>query len=65
MLETAIANPGSYDRMDALFNTHPQYIKIFQDLIFEMSYQLRMISEGEATEKTCPRTIIRGNVLKM
>lgn len=46
MLETAIANPGNYDRMDALFNNHPQYIKIFQDLIFKMAHQLRVISEA-------------------
>lgn len=45
MLETAIANPGNYNRMDVLFNEHPEYIKKFQDLIFEMSYQLRSISK--------------------
>lgn len=55
MLETAIANPGSYDRMDALFNDHPQYIKIFQDLIFEMSYQLRIISEAGNDKKNLPK----------
>jgi uncharacterized membrane protein YccC len=55
MLETAIANPGSYDRMNALFNDHPQYIKIFQDLIFEMSYQLRMISEAGIDKKNLPK----------
>lgn len=54
MLETAIANPGNYDRMDALFNDHPKYIKLFQDLIFEMSYQLRMISEGGNDKKNLP-----------
>ena len=55
MLETAIANPGNYDRMDALFNDHPKYIKFFQDLIFEMSYQLRMISEAGNDKKNLPR----------
>ena len=60
MLEMAIANPVSYDRMDALFNDHPQYIKRFQDLIFEMSYQLRMISEGgDDKEKLPGNEIIR------
>jgi uncharacterized membrane protein YccC len=54
MLETAIANPGSYDRMDALFNDHPEYIKIFQDLIFEMSHQLRMIPEVGGDTKNLP-----------
>jgi uncharacterized membrane protein YccC len=54
MLEMAIANPGSYDRMDALFNDYPQYIKRFQDLIFEMSYQLRMISEAGSDKEKLP-----------
>jgi len=55
MLETAIANPGNYDRMDTLFNEHPKYIKLFQDLIFEMSYQLRMISEAGNDKKNLPK----------
>jgi len=50
MLETAIANPVNYERMDALFNNHPQYIKRFQDVIFEMAYQLRIIS-GSGNDK--------------
>ncbi|MBL1214236.1 MAG: hypothetical protein D8M61_12905 [Ignavibacteriae bacterium] len=55
MLETAIANPVNYDRMDALLNDHPQYIKLFQDLIFEMAYQLQMISEGGNEKKDLPQ----------
>lgn len=55
MLETAIANPVNYDRMDALFNGHPQYIKIFQNLIFEMSRQLQMISEAGNDKKNLPK----------
>lgn len=54
MLEMAIANPGSFDETDALFNDHPQYIKRFQDLIFEMSYQLRMISEAGSDKENLP-----------
>ncbi len=54
MMETAIANPGNYDRMNALFKDHPQYIKRFQDLIFEMSFQLRMISEAGNNNKHLP-----------
>lgn len=54
ILETAIANPGNYHRMDILFNDHPQYIKRFQDLIFEMSYQLRMISEAGNDNRKLP-----------
>lgn len=55
MLETAIANPVDYDRMDALFNDHPKYIKIFQDLIFKMSQQLRMISEAGNDKNSLPK----------
>ncbi len=55
MLETAIANPVNYDRMKTLFSDHPQYIKRFQDLIFEMSYQLRMISESGNDKKYLPK----------
>lgn len=54
MLETAIANPVNYDRMDALFDDHPNYIKIFQILIFKMSDQLRMISEAGNKEENLP-----------
>lgn len=46
ILETAIANPVQYDKMDALFKTHPEYKQRFQTLIFEMSYQLRKIAEA-------------------
>ncbi len=55
MLETAIANPVNYDRMDALFNNHPQYIKKFQNLIFEMSHQLKMISDAGNNKRNLPK----------
>lgn len=55
ILESATANPVNYDRMDALFNDHPQYIKRFQDLIFEMSFQLRMIYEAGNNKKKLPK----------
>lgn len=54
MMETAIANPVNYDRMDELFTEHPQYIKLFQDLIFKMSDQLRMISEAGNDKNKMP-----------
>lgn len=54
MLEAAIANPVNYDRMDMLFNDHPQYIKRFQDLIFEMAFQLRMIFETGNNKRKLP-----------
>ena len=55
ILETAIANPGNYDRMDALFNEHPQYIEIFQNLIFKISHQLWMISTVSSDKKRLPK----------
>ena len=55
MLETAIANPVNYDRMYSLFSEHPQYVKKFQNLIFEMSYQLRVISETGGDIRTLPK----------
>lgn len=55
ILESATANPVNYDRMDALFNDHPQYIKRFQDLIFEMSFQLRMIYETGNNKSKLPK----------
>lgn len=45
MLETAMANPVNYAKMDALLSQYPQYIQGFQDLIYEMASQLRLISE--------------------
>ena len=54
MMETAIANPGNYARMDALFREHPRYIRTFQDLIFEMSRQLRMISAAGTDASDLP-----------
>jgi uncharacterized membrane protein YccC len=55
MMETAIANPVNYDRTDKLFNDHPQYLKLFQDLIFKMSHQLLMISEAGNDKKNLPK----------
>ena len=45
MLETAVANPVNYDKMDSLFGDHPEFIESFQNLIFEMASQLRIIAE--------------------
>lgn len=55
MLETATANPVNYDRMYSLISEHPQYIKKFQNLIFEMAYQLRIIAETGGDIKTLPK----------
>ena len=54
MMETAIANPVNYERMDALFKDHPQYIKLFKDLIFNMAHQLRMIAQAGNDKNKLP-----------
>lgn len=54
MLETAIANSGDHDRMDALLRSHPRYIKAFQGLFFEMSRHLRRISEAASGKRMLP-----------
>jgi len=54
MLETAIANPVNYDKMDTLFKRYPQYIESFQKLIFEMSSQLRVMAEAGSDHSKFP-----------
>lgn len=51
ILETAIANPVNYDKMDALFEMHPEFKQDFQDLITELSNQLRNIASNFNTPK--------------
>tara|TARA_R110001592_G_scaffold99014_6_gene282280 strand:+ start:4012 stop:6255 length:2244 start_codon:yes stop_codon:yes gene_type:complete len=45
MLENAGANPVNYTKMDEQFILHPEFTKLFQNLIFEMAKQLQLISE--------------------
>jgi uncharacterized membrane protein YccC len=60
MLETAIANPVNYDKMDALFLQHPEYVKSFQGLILEMSNQLLLIAEaGKNVRKLPPNNTLK------
>lgn len=54
MLETAIANSGNYERMDALFRKQPRYVPVFQELFFEMSRQLRLLGESAAGKNELP-----------
>ncbi|GGG43973.1 membrane protein [Bizionia arctica] len=56
MLETAIANPVNYEKMDVLFKQHPGYINSFQDFIFEMAQQLRFIAEFGNDIKKLPKS---------
>tara|TARA_R110002049_G_scaffold240425_1_gene413822 strand:- start:59185 stop:61407 length:2223 start_codon:yes stop_codon:yes gene_type:complete len=55
MLETAVANPVNYDKMDVLLEAHPEYIKSFQNLIFEMSDQLRKVADAGSDLKKLPK----------
>tara|TARA_R110001583_G_scaffold36536_6_gene120332 strand:- start:116666 stop:118996 length:2331 start_codon:yes stop_codon:yes gene_type:complete len=55
MLETAIANPINYDNLDVLFEKHPEFIDVYQDLTFEMARQLKIISEIGNKPKKLPK----------
>lgn len=54
MLETAIAHPVNYDRMDPLFRRHPRFIGLFQELIFKIAEHLRLLSESDTSRSTMP-----------
>ena len=54
ILETAVANPVQYDKMDIFFDAHPEYIQRFQTLIFEMSGQLRKIAAAGNDKSQLP-----------
>lgn len=54
LLETAIANPVNYVKMDALLTKHPDYIEKFQSLIFELAIQLTEISRQRKKPKQLP-----------
>ncbi|SDB36996.1 Uncharacterized membrane protein YccC [Flavobacteriaceae bacterium MAR_2010_188] len=55
MLETAIANPVNFTKMQALFKAYPEFMKSFQNLIFEMSDQLKMLAEAGRDKKKFPK----------
>lgn len=54
LLETAIANPVNYDKMDAFFELHPKFKTDFQKLILEISNQLRSIADNFHKSKKFP-----------
>ncbi len=54
MLENAVANPAAYERMQQLFKNHPQYIRRFQSLNFEMASQLRKIAAAGSDPEKLP-----------
>ncbi|WP_251795786.1 FUSC family protein [Arenibacter sp. A80] len=61
MLETAIANPVNYGKMDALFRDHPEFVGSFQNIIFEMAGQLRTIAEAGTDHRKIPKNAILAN----
>lgn len=54
MLETALANPVHYDKMDQFLSKQPEFVEKFQKLLFEMSNQLLLISEARQHVKKIP-----------
>lgn len=54
LLETAIANPVNYNKMDTLFKTHSVFKTDFQKLIAEFSNQLRAIATHINNSKNIP-----------
>ncbi|KKN42926.1 hypothetical protein LCGC14_0708450 [marine sediment metagenome] len=54
ILETAMANPVQYDKMDALFEEHPEYVQSFQNLVSEIAKQLKGIGEAGQDSRRYP-----------
>lgn len=54
ILETAMANPVQYDKMDALFAKHPEYVQSFQGLVSEVANQLQRIGEAGQDSRRYP-----------
>jgi uncharacterized membrane protein YccC len=64
ILETAIANPVNYNKMDALFETYPEFKTNFQELISEFSEQLRAIANHINNTKQFPSNKILNDAFK-
>ncbi|MCK0131692.1 FUSC family protein [Flavobacteriaceae bacterium F08102] len=63
ILETAIANPVNYDKMDALFKEHPQFNAAFQKILFSFSDQLQQIGRSSKNPKKFPKTSVISDAL--
>ncbi|NRD19385.1 FUSC family protein [Winogradskyella eckloniae] len=63
MLETAIANPVNYNKMDVFFANHPQFKTHFQKIILELSHQLKSISKHLNNSKRLPSNKVISDVL--
>ncbi len=55
ILETAIANPVNYMKMDELLRANPAYTSGFRDLMYEMASQLRAIASAGSNFKRLPK----------
>ncbi|WP_008639027.1 FUSC family protein [Bizionia argentinensis] len=64
LLETAIANPVNYNKMDELFKIHPEFEINFQKLISEFSYQLRAIANQINNSKKFPENNVLNDSFK-
>ncbi|WP_225035078.1 FUSC family protein [Winogradskyella sp. SM1960] len=64
ILETAVANPVNYDKMDELFEKHPEFKTDFQKLISEFSKQLRAIAENINKSKLFPPNKVLSDAFK-
>ncbi|MBU2927611.1 FUSC family protein [Winogradskyella psychrotolerans] len=64
ILETAVANPVNYTKMDVLFEKHPEFKKDFQQLITEFSLQLRCIAHNINNSKLFPSNKVLSDALK-
>ncbi|MEH1008775.1 FUSC family membrane protein [Winogradskyella sp. ECml5-4] len=64
LLETAIANPVNYNKMDMLFDAHPEFKTDFQKLLSEFSLQLRAIAQDLNKSKKFPSNNILSETFK-
>ena len=64
MLEMGLANPVNYSKMDVLLSNHPEFVQSFQNLLFEMSRQLLLISEAGQNVRKIPRNVTLINCFK-
>lgn len=63
ILETAIANPVDYDKMDKLFQKNPNLKGCFQKLIFELANQLQEIAKAGTNTSNIPENNLLSTLL--
>ncbi|WP_237332507.1 FUSC family protein [Zobellia amurskyensis] len=55
MLETAIAKPLDYSSMEVILRKRPQFVELFQELIFRVSAQLEAVTYAGTNKKKLPQ----------